>query len=36
MSALGHKPSFALVQILADERLLSAVLLPVSDVAAVT
>jgi galactitol-specific phosphotransferase system IIC component len=30
--ALGHKPSFTIAEILADERLLSAVLLPVADV----
>jgi len=32
MAALGHEPSFTMAQILADERLLSAVLLPVGDV----
>jgi hypothetical protein len=32
MTGLGHKPSFTTAQILADERLLSAVLLPVGDV----
>jgi hypothetical protein len=36
MPAVGHEPSFTMAQILADERLLSAVLLPVGDVTAVT
>jgi hypothetical protein len=31
-AALGHEPSFTMAQILADGRLLSAVLLPVGDV----
>ena len=33
---MGHEPSFTMAQILADERLLSAVLLPDGDVTAVT
>ena len=36
MAALGHEPSFTMTEILTDERLLSAVLLPVGDVTAVT